>query len=141
MRTIAMVVMGEFTRSSNRQEYLKRSLGEPLAKRATVRRSFLIALYRCYTSAISQLPRNRSLGRALGVPWRPCRAFCEQTPAVQQQTRPMRCGNTCDLHAGDTDSLPYSHSMFSHLGRTIVLMVEHDCSSGGRLVVAAGWAG
>ena len=75
MRTIAMVVMGEFTRSSNRQEYLKRSLGEPLAKRATVRRSFLIALYRCYTSAISQL--QGSLGRALGVPWRPCscRAF------------------------------------------------------------------
>jgi len=63
MRTIAMVVMGEFTRSSNRQEYLKRSLGEPLAKRATVRRSFLIALYRCYTSAISQL--QGSLGRAL----------------------------------------------------------------------------
>jgi hypothetical protein len=80
MRTIAMVVMGEFTRSSNRQEYLKRSLGEPLAKRATVRRSFLIALYRCYTSAISQL--QGSLGRALGVPWRPCRAFCEQTPAT-----------------------------------------------------------
>ena len=49
MRTIAMVVMGEFTRSSNRQEYLKRSLGEPLAKRATVRRSFLIALYRVAT--------------------------------------------------------------------------------------------
>jgi hypothetical protein len=33
MRTIAMVVMGEFTRPSNRQEYLKRSLCEPLACR------------------------------------------------------------------------------------------------------------
>ena len=51
MRTIAMVVMGEFTR--------------------------------CWGSRGGHVERfvNR----------------------LQQQTRPMRCGNTCDLHAGDTD--------------------------------------
>jgi hypothetical protein len=73
MRTIAMVVLGDLPGPPTGQEYLKRSLGEPLAKRATARRSILIAL--CTVATVRQFLNYRGLwgeqGRALGVPWRP----------------------------------------------------------------------